>query len=263
MFLKMKKESMKYPDLNDIAFTGRNQSYGSYYLRKKYSRFLLISMILGVIIFLSLFFIPFVLYYFEGSDLTINQEIMYSVEYDFIQSPDEDLSALARLPKLESETPQPPVVVDSVPEHKDNKEEIKPEETKDDVKTDSTAEGKNKSQQGQGSGDDDTGIYTTLDVFPKYPGGDFSRVAFLRNNIRYPEAAQKSGLQGVVMVVFVVETDGSVSNVQVTKKLGVACDEEAIRVTKLMPRWEPGRRSGKPVRVMVRMPIVFKIPGHS
>ena len=86
---------------------------------------------------------------------------------------------------------------------------------------------------------------------------------FLRNNVHYPDGAYKSGLQGVVMVVFVIETDGSISNIQITKGMGSGCDEEAMRVTKMMPRWEPGRRSGKPVRVMVRMPIVFKIPGHA
>jgi len=258
----MKKESQNYPDLNDLAFTGRNHSYGSYYIRKKYSKYLLISLLVGVFLFLTMIFIPFFIYYFEGSDLTVNMDEIYSVEYDFIQSPDNDLSAIASLAKPESETPQSPVVVDSVPEKKEKKEEIQPdEEKKDEEKQDSSANGKNQSLQGNGSGDD-TGIYTTLDVFPRYPGGDLSRLTFLRNNIHYPEVAQKAGLQGVVMVVFVIETDGSVSEVQVTKGIGAGCDAEAMRVTKLMPRWEPGRRSGKPVRVMVRMPIVFKIPGR-
>ena len=259
----MKKESQNYQDLNDLAFTGRNHSYGSYFLRKKYAKYLLISLLVGIFLFLTMIFIPFFIYYFEGSDLKFNQEEMFSVEYDFIQSPENDLSAIASLPKPESETPQAPVVVDSVPEKKEKKEEPQPnEEKKDEEKADSASEGKNRSLQGSGS-KDDTGIYTTLDVFPRYPGGDPSRLTFLRNNIHYPEIAQKSGLQGVVMVVFVIETDGSVSNVQVTKGLGAGCDEEAMRVTKLMPRWEPGRRTGKPVRVMVRMPIVFKIPGRS
>ncbi len=259
----MKKESKKYPDLNELAFTGRNKSYGSYYLRKKYFKYLLISLLLGGVLFLTMIFIPFFIYYFEGSDLKLDMDVMYSVEYDFIQSPDIDLNALASLPKPESETPQLPVVVDSVAERKEVRKEInKDEEKKDEEKPDSTADGKGRSSKGSGS-EDDTGIYTTLDVFPKYPGGDVSRLTFLRNNIHYSEIAQKSGLQGVVMVVFVVETDGSISNVQVTKGIGAGCDEEAMRVAKLMPRWEPGRRSGKPVRVMVRMPIVFKIPGRS
>jgi protein TonB len=65
------------------------------------------------------------------------------------------------------------------------------------------------------------------------------------------------------MVVFVVEVDGSVSNVNVVNRIGGGCDEEAIRVAREMPRWEPGKRNGRAVRVMVRMPIVFRIPGKS
>jgi len=257
----MKNESQKYPDLNDLAFEGRNKAYGSYYLRRKYLKYLLVSLVGGAVVFLVIFITPFLMYYFQGADLATDMDLLYSVEYDFIQSPDNDLNAMPSLPKPEVDTPQPPVVVDSVPEKKVNKEEIPQEEKKDDAKTDSV-NGKGRASQGNGT-NDDTGIYTTLDVFPKFPGGDFSRLMFLRNNVHYPDGAYKSGLQGVVMVVFVIETDGSISNIQITKGMGSGCDEEAMRVTKMMPRWEPGRRSGKPVRVMVRMPIVFKIPGHA
>ena len=69
------------------------------------------------------------------------------------------------------------------------------------------------------------------------------------------------GIQGEVMVLFMVEPDGSISNVSVNKGIGKECDEEAARVIKSMPRWDAGRRNGKSVRVLVRMPIVFKIPG--
>ena len=72
---------------------------------------------------------------------------------------------------------------------------------------------------------------------------------------------EKTGIEGVVMVIFVIEPNGTLSNIEVSKGIGGGCDEEAIRVVKAMPLWEPGRRSGRAVRVLVRMPIVFKIPG--
>jgi protein TonB len=122
-----------------------------------------------------------------------------------------------------------------------------------------TGSGGNGGEDGTGPGED-TGIYTTIDVYPRFPGGDQARFYFLRTNIRYPEAAVKTGVEGIVMVVFVIEKDGSVSNVEVSKGIGSGCDEEAVRVIKLMPRWEPGKRSGRAVRVLVRMPIVFRIP---
>ena len=114
------------------------------------------------------------------------------------------------------------------------------------------------SDQGKG---DAGGIVTMIDIYPKYPGGDDARLWFLRKNVKYPETAMKSNTQGVIVVVFVIEVDGSISNIEVTKAIGGGCDEEAVRVVKLMPRWEAARRNGKAVRVVVRMPIVFKIPG--
>ena len=138
-----------------------------------------------------------------------------------------------------------------------------PVEKPDDPKlnTDSAAK-PGSSGLGIGIGDD-TGLATSIDVYPRYPGGDESRLYYLRKQVRYPEQALKALIQGVVMVVFVVEIDGSVSHIDVAKRIGGGCDEEAIRVTREMPRWEPGKRSGRAVRVMVRMPIVFRIPGKS
>ncbi|MEI7981980.1 MAG: energy transducer TonB, partial [Bacteroidota bacterium] len=109
---------------------------------------------------------------------------------------------------------------------------------------------------------DDTGLATFIDVYPRFPGGDEARLYYLRQHVRYPEVALRGMIQGVVMVMFIIETDGSVSNIDVSKRVGGGCDEEAIRVTKEMPRWEPGKRNGKAVRVMVRMPIVFRMPGR-
>ncbi len=77
---------------------------------------------------------------------------------------------------------------------------------------------------------------------PAYPGGDDARIAFLVQNIKYPEQAKKNGIQGKVFVTFVIETDGSITNVKVLRGIGGGCDEEAARVIKLMPKWNPGIR---------------------
>ena len=100
------------------------------------------------------------------------------------------------------------------------------------------------SGQGKGIGEE-AGPNSAIDVYPRFPGGDEARLYYLRLHVRYPEAAMKSLVQGVVMVVFIVEADGTVSSVEVPKKIGGGCDEEAIRVTKEMPRWEPGKRKGR------------------
>ncbi|MEI7499544.1 MAG: TonB family protein [Bacteroidota bacterium] len=253
----------RIPGLAELAFEGRNKAYGAYDLRKKYPRRLLISLLSGIFIISLSVMIPWLFYYFEPV-LLIEGNMMYEVEYySMIAPPDDEMNKMAQaLSKPLQEAPQVPVVKDSIFEEKKPIEEplVKDQENEK-AKIDSSAK-PGGSGLGTGSGDD-TGLATSIDVYPRYPGGDESRLYYLRKKIKYPEAALKSGVQGVVMVVFIVETDGSLTNVDVTKRIGGGCDEEAMRVTKEMPRWEPGKRNGRAVRVMVRMPIVFRIPGRS
>jgi protein TonB len=253
----------RQPELIDLAFEGRNKDYGAYELRSKYPRYLLVSVIAGILIVSLIFIIPWLYYYFEPVPL-IEGEMMYEVEYYTMSAPpDDEMNKLAQaLSKPLPELAQIPVVTDSIiPEEEKPLDEPPVEEpVNEKAKVDSNA---NPGGSGLGSGTgDDTGLATVIDVFPRYPGGDESRLYYLRKQIRYPESASKAVIQGVVMVVFIVEPDGSLTNIEVTKRIGGGCDEEAIRVTREMPRWEPGKRNGRAVRVMVRMPIVFRIPGR-
>jgi len=94
---------------------------------------------------------------------------------------------------------------------------------------------------------------------PEYTGGDEARLNFLRSNIKYPQVAREVGIQGTVYVSFVVEKDGSITQVTILRGIGGGCDEEAVRVTKLMPKWKPGKQRGKEVRVSYQMPIKFTL----
>jgi periplasmic protein TonB len=254
----------RIPGLDELAFEGRNKAYGAYFLRKKYHRYLSISMVSGVIIILFFVFAAWGYYYFEPVPL-IEGDMMYEVSY-FTMSPppDDEPNKLAQaFSKPVDEIAQQPLVTDSIkPEQQKPIEEPPVEKpASENLKTDSAAT-PGGSGLGQGIGDD-TGLAGSIDVYPRYPGGDESRLYYLRKKVRYPEVALKALVQGVVMVVFVVEVDGSITNIDVAKRIGGGCDEEAIRVTKEMPRWEPGKRNGRAVRVMVRMPIVFRIPGKT
>nr|NQU89230.1 energy transducer TonB [Bacteroidota bacterium] len=104
-------------------------------------------------------------------------------------------------------------------------------------------------------------IFTVVESMPDFPGGDAARMKFLQENIKYPQMARESGIQGTVYVTFVVEPNGSVSDVRVLRGIGGGCDEEAIRVIKMMPNWKPGQQRGKPVRVQFNMPIKFTLQG--
>lgn len=104
-------------------------------------------------------------------------------------------------------------------------------------------------------------IFTIVQDMPSFPGGDAAMLAYLGKNIKYPTLAKESGIQGTVYVTFVVEKDGSVSNVKVLRGIGGGCDEEAIRVVKSMPRWTPGKQRGKPVKVQYNLPCRFVLQG--
>lgn len=101
--------------------------------------------------------------------------------------------------------------------------------------------------------------YRFVDEMPAYPGGVDALHSFISSNVVYPQKAKQEQIQGRVMVGFIVEKDGSVSNVKVLKGIGGGCDEEAVRVTKLMDKWTPGKQKGKPVRVEIVVPFEFKL----
>ncbi len=99
-------------------------------------------------------------------------------------------------------------------------------------------------------------------IHPQFVGGDVALYQFLANHIKYPEYALEEGISGKVLTEFVIEKDGSVSNIKVTNGIGGGCDEEAIRVIKLMQGlWKPGLENGEPVRVLYHLPIKFTIAG--
>lgn len=88
-------------------------------------------------------------------------------------------------------------------------------------------------------------------------GGDLG--SYLSSHMRYPEQARAAGIEGRVGVKFVVNEDGSISDIKIMRSLGAGCDEEAVRVLAAMPKWKPGRNNGIPVKVYFTIPIVFKL----
>jgi TonB family C-terminal domain len=112
----------------------------------------------------------------------------------------------------------------------------------------------------QNKADDNSGkVYEMIEVMPEYPGGIPKLMEFLCANVRYPVEAQKSKIEGRSVIGFVVEGDGSISNVSVTRGSHPLLDSEAIRVVKAMPKWNPGLIKGNPVRVKFNLPIYFKL----
>ena len=101
-------------------------------------------------------------------------------------------------------------------------------------------------------------VFDKVDEAPQFPGGFSGLMLYLSNNIRYPEDAKEAGAQGRVVVSFIVEKDGSISNAKVTKPTYSSFDEEALRVVSAMPKWTPGKQNGEVVRVKYSLPVTFR-----
>ena len=106
---------------------------------------------------------------------------------------------------------------------------------------------------------EETKIFTVVEQMPMYPGGDAALMGYLRDNIHYPTVAAENGVQGRVVVGFVVERDGSITDVKVLRSVDPSLDREAMRVVKSMPRWTPGKQNGSAVRVKYQVPVTFRL----
>ncbi|MBN2747592.1 MAG: energy transducer TonB [Bacteroidales bacterium] len=104
-------------------------------------------------------------------------------------------------------------------------------------------------------------IFVFVEEQAGFPGGEEARMKYLRDNTKYPQMAKESGIQGTVYLKFVVEKDGRITNIQVVRGIGGGCDEEAVRVLKSMPKWQPAKQRGRPVRVWFNMPFKFILQG--
>ena len=106
---------------------------------------------------------------------------------------------------------------------------------------------------------EETKIFITVEQMPMYPGGDGALLGYLRDNIHYPTVAAENGVQGRVVVGFVVERDGSITDVKILRGVDPSLDREAMRVVKSMPKWTPGKQNGSAVRVKYQVPVSFRL----
>lgn len=105
--------------------------------------------------------------------------------------------------------------------------------------------------------------FEVVEEMPEFPGGMGECLKFLGQNIKYPVESQKAGVQGKVIVQFVVETDGSITNPMIVRSIDSHLDGEAIRVISLMPKWKPGKQKGQPVPVKYTVPVTFRLDGKN
>ncbi len=259
----MKDNSPYVESLEEMVFKNRNKAYGSYFLRKKYRKYLTISMIAGIIIFGVAVAYPLIDAYVNKAKYVKEKEKVVGVTMEDLKQeeapppppPPPPPEALVEKVKFTA----PVVVEDTTIEtglmvmddlNKVVSTEVPTEEVEVEIKDEGPKVIETPVQ---------AEIFTVVEEQPGYPGGEEARISFLQQNIRYPEEAKELGIQGRVFVTFVVEVDGSITDVRVLRGIGGGCDEEAVRVVKAMPKWVPGKQRGVPVRVQFNLPIKFTL----
>ncbi len=259
--------------LNDIVFEHRNKEYGAYDLRQRYPQTLRKALLIGVAIVLIMIVVPSIYAKFSvKSGIETNKEVTAWTDVN-LTAPEpviEPVEPIA-LPK-QSTVAFPPYVVET----------DAPDNTEVPIIDDfDKAQSASVTYDGDDGGeppimppsDNKQPPVTTIvaevaptvfdsysvDIQPEFPGGINGFKEFLTKNLKYPSAAQSAGVSGKVYLQFTVNQDGSLDNISAIKGIGFGCDEEAIRVMKLMPAWKPGRQSGRAVRVKFNVPIVFAL----
>ena len=106
----------------------------------------------------------------------------------------------------------------------------------------------------------DEPVFVIVEEQAEFPGGLDSMYAYIQKNLVYPEKAIAEGIEGRVFVQFVIEKDGSISNILIKRAIGGGCEEAVVEMIKNMPKWKPGKQRGKPVRFQFTLPIKFELP---
>ena len=262
----------------DLVFEGRNQSYGAYRLRKSTGKrnvwSLLIVLIAAVVIF-SVIAIKNV--------IQANQRVAVTTAVEL-----SSIETKKKQPKVEKKAPvkieQPKVekvkssIKFTAPVIKKD-EDVKPEEemkTQEDLQKTKTTIGafnvvgndevggevlkaKEEIAQPEPPKEEENKIFDVVEEQPSFPGGAGALMQWLRDNINYPVIATENGIEGRVIVQFVVSKTGAISDVRVARSVDPSLDKEAVRVVSSMPNWTPGKQNGSAVNVRYTLPVTFKL----
>lgn len=276
----MSKIDLISSDWVDLVFEGRNKAYGAYRLRKSTTKRNILAMVAVVILLVVAFIILTVKNFVDEQRAKV--AMTQVAELTNYEQPKK--KAEVKQKKIEVE---PERVVERVKSSikftapvikKDD--EVKPDEelkTQDELMSTKTAIGTfdvkgNDDANGEvlkakeviaepepPKHEEENKVFDIVEQQPLFPGGPAALMKYLSENTKYPVVAQENGVQGRVTVQFVVEKDGSISDVHVLRGVDPSLDKEAVRVVKSMPRWTPGKQNGITVRVNYHVPVLFRL----
>lgn len=274
----MEPQRIMQSSMDDIIFENRNKSYGAYILRKLYPKNLGRSVLAAVIFFTLAITGPVLASLIMGSSDSKKENV---VEVTLEAPPDLDPNKPPPPPPpppppKAPEPPPPTASIKYVPpkvvEDKKVVEEEPPpkqEDMKDIQVSTETKEGVKGNapvmlDEGKGDGPPveekkEPEIFNRVEQMPEFPGGEAALKKWLSENIKYPEIAKENGIDGTVVVSFVVDESGNINVPTILKGLGGGLNEESIRVVKKMPKWNAGKQQGRAVKVKFNLPIKYKL----
>ena len=253
----------RWLDIDDLLFQSRNRDYGAYQLRKKYNSVLIVCIVLASVLVSLAVILPFVLTPKPDNVLYGNRGYA-QLQLENLEPPQEEIyvppSAPPKAIHVEDAAKYvPPVVVDSVPPLE--KTQLSTDEYLNQTTTDSVAQNRTGTGDNLTEGQDGTETdepFLMVEVMPSFKGGGLDRFRdWVQKRASYPRAAIDNRITGTVYLTFIVEKDGSVSNVTIVKGVNPLLDNEAVKAISESPKWTPGLQRGEAVRVRYSIPLNF------
>jgi len=269
----------------DVVFANRNQTYGAYELRKNYSSRLIKALFVASTLFVTVVCSPLIYDYLKKEDEIVEVADASKPKDDLVKIVDvvlppkkvEKIFESKGAQKQESNFKQKRFVKPVVTASDKVTEELPEQSALADAvvastnqegtalagngteKSEGVANGSSESAgTAEGTGNEPINV-GLVEQMPEFPGGYAAFAKYLQRNLHYPHSASENGIMGRVFVNFIVEKDGSLTDISVSKGIGFGCDEEAVRVLKKSPKWSAGIQNKQKVRVMFTIPIVFSM----
>ncbi|MBK8565661.1 MAG: TonB family protein [Saprospiraceae bacterium] len=255
-------------DWDDIVFRYRNKRYGAYLLRKRYPKHLVGAFFLAVSLLLLVLLFPNIRQLFND-DFEEVEELKYTevTLTEPLPKPPVVQPVEPEKPKPVKKKPRP----NAPPRPKADKavtEPLSPVVPPDTTKSTNTTESPDTSTAEEPAPTpppqpEAPPIFaeynTSQDQVPSFPNGEVAMLRFIYDNIKYPPVAHEKGIEGIVRVSFVIQRNGQITDVKALDSLGGGCTEEAVRIVRKMPNWNPGKIGGRPIRVQQTLPVKFEL----
>ena len=267
----MSKIDLTSLEWRELVFLGKNKEYGAFKLREGSGKRHNLAMVIVTVFAIIAFSLPKLIELAKpkaAKEVNTQVTTLSTLEKAVVKNDVKKLEAAEPPPALKSSIKFTAPVIKKDEEVNEN-EEIKSQKELTnaagvisiaDVKGNDELNGKDIADIKQNVTQDvEEKPYTIIEQMPQYPGGEEALLEFIGSNLKYPIIAQENGIQGRVVIRFVVSRTGTISNIEVLRSLDPACDREAVRVVKMLKQWIPGKQNGVNVPVYYTLPITYRL----